>query len=77
MKQLDIFCDSEDTQRCGCHSHNGFLTRAGYRALDMAEQIGYLDRVSSVSGVTDDGHVSAWPTDVVVDEQYRRFHNGF
>ncbi len=39
-----------DLQLCGCHAHNGFLTRKGYRALDMADQLKYLDKVSSVSG---------------------------
>ena len=56
---------------CGCITHNGFLTRAGYRALDGAAQPQYLDKVVSVSGtflqiemIFDDG---------VIDEQHRRF----
>ena len=56
---------------CHCHSHNGFLTKAGYRALDMAEQNRYLDTSGSVSAL-----VEVEVNDDQIDEQYRRFLNG-
>jgi len=56
---------------CGCISHNGFLTRAGYRGLDGAAKLEYLDKSVSVSGsfpqiemIFDEG---------VIDDQHRRF----
>ena len=72
--------------KCDCSAHGTFLTAKGLReaaqrevdvhGVDNMWAIGYLDKVGSVSALTDDGHVSAWPTDVEVEEQYRRFHNG-
>jgi len=41
------------TKTCGCLSHNGFLTRAGYRALDGADQVPYIDKVGSVSALVE------------------------
>ena len=70
---------------CGCHSHNGLLTSRGRevaqrfsleglhlrdgvdsRALDE-----YLDRVGSVSA-----SIEFEFNDSLLEEQYRRFHNG-
>jgi len=78
MKQIEMFdefpfvCDAPAP--CKCLSHNGFLTRTGYRVVAEAEQR-YLDRVGSVSASTEvELH---WPPDALIEEQYRRFHNGF
>ena len=38
---------------CGCHAHNGFLTRAGYLALAEAEQSSQVDTVGSVSALVE------------------------
>ncbi len=39
---------------CDCHSHNGFLTRLGYAALDKGEPLRYIDEEGSVSGLRRD-----------------------
>ena len=57
---------------CGCRSHNGFLTRAGYEAFDKAAQMCYLDRVGSVSGLRRDETMLIFD-DELLDNQYRRF----
>jgi len=69
---------------CGCYSHNSFLTKRGYElvaqrelefsvGVDTEEPFRYLDRVGSVSGsLSPRLH---WD-DAVIEEQYRRFHNG-
>jgi len=72
---------------CTCHSHNGFSLgpggpppgaaqrEAALDALDDVTKTFYLDKVGSVSGLEleRDFHVF---DDVILDEQYRRFHNG-
>ena len=50
---------------CGCLTHNGFLTRSGYRALDWAEQRRQVDKVRSVSALVE----------VEVDDHYDPTHN--
>ena len=68
--------------KCGCTSHNGFLTKRGYEfaqrsddSLELAGRVAtrYLDKVRSVSASTES--LLHWDDDVI-DEQYRRFHNG-
>ena len=65
----------------GHFSRNGFLTREGHRVAQQHSLEGLLPRVVSVI-VDIPGSVSAlvevedhW-VDEVIDEQYRRFHNG-
>ena len=70
-EQLDFPFECH-TQQCSCHSHNGFLTRAGYRALDLAAQTSYLDRSVSVSGSRRDETTMIFD-EGVIDEQHRRF----
>jgi len=69
--QVDGMMSSLYEKVCGCISHNGFLTRAGHRALDGAAQKREVDRTGSVSGtfpqiemIFDEG---------VIDDQHRRF----
>ncbi len=63
---------------CKCLSHNGFLTTAGYAALDAGLELAfggsdcYLDKVGSVSALEVEGELAVWD-DQVLDEQYRRF----
>jgi len=57
---------------CGCISHNGFLTRAGYRALDRADGLLEVDSTGSVSGLTRHDITMIFD-DGVIDEQHRRF----
>ena len=73
---------------CGCHSHNGFIRRPSDEGLaqrelvfsdglkvlltDEAEAV-RLDKSGSVSGSI--LPISHWDDDVI-EEQYRRFHNG-
>ena len=65
---------------CGCHSHDGFLLSPeglAQREFDLPEvdamqPSGYLDSKGSVSGLRRDENLS----DSMIDEQYRRFHNG-
>ena len=59
---------------CGCISHSGFLTRAGYRWVDKAAQRRYLDRVDSVSAFEPSRDTMIFD-DGVLDEQHRRFLN--
>ncbi len=74
---------------CGCHSHSGFLTKAGYaavaqrelelNALDAMGIVPYLDKVGSVSGLElerDPHDLYEFVTEDMTDDQYRRFHNG-
>ncbi len=71
---------------CGCLSHNGFLTERGYaelaerelewpEAVDMSTRCLYLDKVGSVSGTRRDEDTIIFD-DELLDQQYRRFHNG-
>ena len=72
--------------KCECLSHNGFLTERGYaeveqrsleglesRGVDTGPELQYLDKVGSVSGspLTE----THW-SDALIEDQYRRFHNG-
>ena len=74
-------------RKCGCHSHNGFLTVEGQRALGdqpalelsdegltPAEDSVTLDMVGSVSGLELERDIHA--SDDLIDQQYRRFLNG-
>ncbi len=72
---------------CSCHSHSGFLTRAGYarvaqrtsregllpRGVDFYPECQYLDKVGSVSAIDQLDFIF---DDAVLEEQHRRFHNG-
>ena len=78
---------------CRCHSHNGLLTAKGLvetaqRGVDRAHELAvmgidrgesqlYLDKVRSVSGVRRDEILPIFPDDSQIDEQYRRFLNGW
>jgi len=72
--------------RCGCLSHNGFLTVRGYaenaqRELACSEVDAmldeqYLDKVGSVSAVDRDRD-QLWLPDDLTDQQHRRFLNGW
>ena len=76
--------------KCGCYSHNGFVLRASDEGLAQREvsrreihAMGldpdagqfYLDKVGSVSGLRRDERPSVFDDDLI-DQQYRRFHNG-
>ena len=73
---------------CTCHSHSGFLTKAGYAfvaqqkadserlfldGVDPSEDQLYLDKVVSVSASS--LSVLHWD-DALIEDQYRRFLNG-
>jgi len=72
--------------RSGHYSRNGFLTSQGYRevaqracedaGLDAMQTRRYVDKVSSVSALVEveDHHVF---DDELLDQQHRRFLNGF
>ena len=65
---------------CSCSSHGGFLTRRGYElarvyGVDKTEESRYLDKVGSVSAMVEVEEFHVWD-DQVLDQQYRRFHNG-
>jgi len=74
--------------KCSCSAHNGFLTAKGLReaeqrslegleiqGVDMWASKCYLDKVGSVSALAEaeDFHVFDHE---LIDQQYRRFHNG-
>ncbi len=66
-------------QPCMCLSHNGFLTRAGYQAVDDGYggvdarwDSCYLDKVGSVSAMPEP-ELNMFFDDEVIDEQHRRF----
>jgi len=61
-----------DPEFCGCVTHNGFLTRTGYRALAEAEQRRYLDSVGSVSAMPET-EITMIFDEEILDEQHRRF----
>ncbi len=73
MIQEELFCDS-DPGDCDCLAHNGFLTRKGYERVDRAAQSWYLDKVVSVSALPPESYFAG---DEFIDEQYRRYLNGF
>ena len=70
--------------KCDCIAHNGFLTAKGLeeaaqRFCDENEVLAvsmsdlYLDKVGSVSGSFPEESIFE---DALLEEQYRRFHNG-
>ena len=50
---------NSDPLTCACHAHNGFLTRAGYRAVEEAAKRGLTqgDMFDTLTGI---GSVSAF-----------------
>ncbi len=71
--------------KCSCSAHGSFLTAKGLEeaaqrreysseTVDMFESSMYLDKIGSVSGSGLDG--LRWPSDAIIEEQYRRFLNG-
>ena len=68
--------------KCSCHAHNGFLTAKGLEEAAQRERMlpgvadmalsQYLDKEVSVSGMLQD---EIWDASLI-EEQYRRFHNG-
>jgi len=73
-QQLGLF----DNAPCNCMSHNGFLTRLGYRAVDAGwpltgpTECVRLDSIGSVSGLRRDETTMIWDEEIL-DEQHRRF----
>ncbi len=71
---------------CGCLSHNGFLTDRGHaevaqRSLEGLELAAtdlsrYVDRVGSVSALVEGEGFHVFD-DRLLDNQYRRFLDGF
>jgi len=74
--------------KCGCYSHDGFLTVRGYAEVAQRERQLYLFpetgltqdgkcvRLDKSSRVTASSPVELHWDDEVIEEQYRRFHNG-
>ena len=69
---------------CNCRSHNGFLTAKGLaeaaqrfslEGLAPRGELGYLDKVGSVSALVEGEAFHVWD-DALLDSQHRRFHNG-
>ena len=72
---------------CSCSAHGSFLTAKGLAeaeqrragsveipGVDMGQLSLYFDKVGSVSGSpSPEVH---WECDHLLEEQYRRFHNG-
>ena len=71
---------------CTCRSHGSFLTAKGleeaaqrellFAGVDAMAPLRYLDNRVSVSGLRRDEDMYALISDVEIDEQARRFHNG-
>ena len=72
---------------CGCNSHNGLLTAKGLEEAAQRRALSdeglavepsqlYLDVGGSVSGARRDETLFTFD-DELIDEQYRRFHNGY
>ena len=76
--------------KCGCRSHNGFLTERGYAELaqrGLEPTVGYevgltrdeecvrLDMSGSVSALVEVEGFHVFD-DELIDSQYQRFHNG-
>ncbi len=72
---------------CSCSAHGSFLTAKGleeaeqrrgepflFDGVDKRQLSLYLDRVASVSALP--GPEVHWPCAHLLEEQYRRFHNG-
>ncbi len=67
--------------KCGCFSHNGFLTERGYAELAQRElEFGEVDVLPHSSYVDSRVSVSALVefefNDEILDQQYRRFLHG-
>ena len=70
--------------KCRCFSHNGLLTSRGREVAQQTSLEGlapwgvpeYIDRVGSVSGLELGRDLYAMVSDILIDEQYRRFLNG-
>ena len=71
--------------KCGCSSHNGFLTERGHAELAQQTSLEglaprgvpeYVDSVGSVSGLELERDLYEFILDSDIDEQARRFHNG-
>ncbi len=73
---------------CNCTSHNGFLTAKGLEeteqrslegfnvdGVDMWPSCQYLDKVGSVSALIEPSEPPF--VDALIDEQHRRFRNGW
>ncbi len=65
---------------CGCFSHNGFLTERGFAELAQQVSLEGLTPLSDCVRVDKSVSVSALVevevSDLMIDEQYRRFLNG-
>ena len=70
--------------KCNCRAHNGFLTAKGLK--ETAPQISleglagrpvheYVDIVGSVSALVEGEGFHVFDNELI-EEQYRRFHNG-
>ena len=72
-------------RKCRCHSHNGMLLspeglaerEVFFDGIDAVGPSRYLDRVGSVSGLELERDFYANILDSDIDEQARRFHNGW
>ena len=71
-------------RKCGCHSHNSFVRLSEDEAITRVHQLALRGLTGAPEDVILDieGSVSAlvevedhWDYDII-DEQYRRFHNG-
>ncbi len=71
---------------CGCHSHGGFVLSPeglaqreqqldAFRSVGLTrvDAVSYLDKVGSVSASSEPEIIF---NDSIIEEQYRRFHNG-
>ena len=67
------------------HSRNGFLCKKGLEeaaqrfsleGLDSRREVGYVDKVVSVSALVEVEDLYADLEDESIDQQYRRFLNG-
>jgi len=72
---------------CSCSSHGSFLTAKGFaeaaQRRDISAEIDgmaaklYLDKVGSVSALAEAEDLYAHHSDEQIDNQYRRFLNGY
>ena len=73
--------------KCNCNAHNGLLTAKGLEeaaqrknvryGIDTMDMFEYVDKVDSVSGLRRDEDMYALTSDINIDEQARRFNNGY
>ena len=69
---------------CTCHSHNGFrlspegLAQRKPESFELASMAAkrYLDKVGSVSGLELERDSYRYTSDIFLDRQAERFHNG-